>query len=101
MLMLEPVGRNTVTQRFCGLCFRRRAASGINKSTREEITQTWQLGYLKLLFSKKQPVGSKLAEADVELDIMHNESLLPSFCCSRFAISSLQAGQTWLPCVSL
>lgn len=32
---------------------------------------------------------------------MHGERLLPSSCCSRSAISSLQAGRTWLPCVFL
>lgn len=50
---------------------------------------------------QKPPVCSNLEEMDIEFDILHSEGLLPSFCCSRFAISSLQAGRTWLPCVSL
>lgn len=70
-------------------------ASGINKSMRETITQTWQdiSGYYSA--GLQQACGGCCGVWH------HAVGLLPSFCCSRFAISSLQAERTWLPCVSL
>lgn len=60
--MLEPVGKNTVTQRFCGLV----GEAQLQVSTNLRGRRLHKLGSFADIIQQKQPVGSKLVEADVE-----------------------------------
>lgn len=73
-------------------------------ATDQQGRRSYKLGswdIFRKLPSKSSLSSAELVETGDEFDVSHRESLLPSFCCSRFAISSLQAGRTWLPCVFL